>query len=205
MCKICGSLTKSVKINKINYEFCENCGFLRKTDEFILSSKDEFDRYLNHNNSNNEGYVKYQENFLNEIHKFLGKKVLDYGCGDNHILADILSQNGFESMYYDLYFYPDIKYKKHLYDAIILEEVIEHLKEPMDVLNDLITLIDKGGKIIVRTNLIPTNVFEGNWWYLRDTTHISFFDIKTFKYISNLLPLAIIYCNDKDLIIFEKE
>ena len=205
MCKICGSLTKSVKINQINYEFCENCGFLCKADEFVLSSKDEFKRYLNHNNSNNEGYVKYQENFFHEIHRFLGKKVLDYGCGDNHILAEILVENGFDAMYYDLYFYPEEKYKKHLYDAIILEEVIEHLKDPISVLADLISLVDKGGKIIIRTNFIPTNVFDGKWWYLRDTTHISFFDVKTFKYISNLLPLTIIHCNDKDLIIFEKE
>ena len=118
---------------------------------------------------------------------------------------DILVENGFDAMYYDLYFYPEEKYKKHLYDAIILEEVIEHLKDPMCVLNDLIPLLENGGKIIIRTNFIPTNIFEGKWWYLRDTTHISFFDIKTFKYISNLLPLAIIHCNDKDLIIFEKE
>ena len=205
MCKICGSLTKNITINKIKYEFCESCGFLAKTEEFVLLPKDEYERYLYHNNSDNEGYVKYQENFFNEIRDFLGQKVLDYGCGANHILADILFKNNYNPMYYDLYFYPNEDYEKHHYDAIILEEVIEHLNQPMDVLSKLISLLNENGKLIIRTNLIPENVFVGKWWYLRDATHISFFDIKTFEIICNLLPISIIYCNDKDLIIFEKE
>ena len=205
MCKICGSLTKNIAINKIKYEFCESCCFLCKTQEYILPPHDEFQRYLHHNNSDNEDYLKYQEKFFNEIHSFLGAKVLDYGCGANHILVDILIRNNFDANYYDLYFYPNENYEKHLYDAIILEEVIEQLIQPMDVLTKLVSLLSKGGKIIIRTNLIPQNILDGKWWYLRDTTHISFFDIKTFEAICNLLPLSIIYCNDKDLIIFEKE
>ena len=164
MCKICGSLTKNITINKINYDFCESCLFLCKTDEFILPPQAEFERYLHHNNSDNEGYLKYQENFLDEIRGFLGERVLDYGCGANHILADILRKNNYDADYFDLYFYPNQNYEKHLYDAIILEEVIEHLSQPMDVLNKLISLLSKGGKIIIRTNFIPDNVFDGKWW-----------------------------------------
>ncbi len=205
MCKICGSLTKKITINKLNYDFCENCGFLCKTADFILSKEDEFNRYLLHNNSSNENYINYQENFFNEIKVFLGPKVLDYGCGNNHILADILSKNNYITSFYDLYFYPSENYEKHHYDAIILEEVIEHIEEPLTVLERLVGMLNNKGKIIIRTNLIPANVLEGKWWYLRDTTHISFFDIKTFQYISNLFSLSIIYCNDKDLIVFEKE
>ena len=205
MCKICGSLTKKITINKLNYDFCEKCGFLCKTADFILSSEDEYNRYLLHNNSSNDNYINYQENFFNEIKDFLGEKNLDYGCGDNHILANILTKNNYETLFYDLYFYPNENYEKHRYNAIILEEVIEHLNKPLDVLDRLVSLLEKDGKLIIRTNLIPPNVFDGKWWYLRDTTHISFFDIKTFQYISNLFSLSIIYCNDKDLIVFEKE
>ena len=157
-----------------------------------------------HNNSNNDDYVKYQEKFYMQIKDFLGENVLDFGCGDNHILSDILIKNGIKSSYYDLYFYPDENYKKHLYNAIILEEVIEHLKDPKEVLSSLILLLNSKGKLIIRTQFIPKDVFNKKWWYLRDTTHISFFDLKTFLYLSKLLSLQIIYCNDKDLIIFEK-
>ena len=204
MCKICGSLTKNIFINKVNYEFCDYCGFLCKTKDYILSSEDEYNRYLLHSNSENENYINYQKKFYDEINDFLGEKVLDYGCGDNHILANILKENGHDSMYYDLYFYPDIKYEKYLYDAIILEEVIEHLNDPLSVITKLIKLLNINGKLIIRTNFIPKNVVEKNWWYLRDITHISFFDIKTFQYIGNLLSMRIIYCNEKDLIVFEK-
>lgn len=205
MCKICGNLTKNILINKVKYEFCEHCGFLCKTEDYILTPQDEYNRYLLHSNSENEDYLNYQKKFYCEIKEFLGKRVLDYGCGDNHILVNILKENNHEALYYDLYFYPDEKYKKCLYDAIILEEVIEHLKDPLSVVSNLIKLLNDGGKLIIRTNFIPNNVFDINWWYLRDTTHISFFDVKTFQYIGNLLSMRIIYCNEKDLVVFEKE
>lgn len=205
MCKICGRNTKKITIDNVNYDFCGYCGFLCKTKEFILEPKLEFDRYQKHNNSSNEDYINYQEKFYFEIKEFLGKNVLDFGCGANHILSDILNKNNINSSYYDLYFYPDENYKKNLYDAIILEEVIEHIENPLLVLQDLAMLLNPNGKIIIRTRLIPENVFNIKWWYLRDCTHISFFDYNTFLYLSKLLSLSIIYCNDKDLVILKKE
>ena len=204
MCKICKNETIVKQIGKIMYHYCEKCGFLSKDEDHILSSEDELLRYQQHNNNTNDSYVKYQENFYKEIAPFLGENVLDFGCGDNHVLADIINKNNKKSDYYDLYFYPNKNYKKHLYDAIILEEVIEHLKDPIDIINQLISNLKVGGKFIIRTMMIPTDVFTSNWWYLRDSTHISFFDIKTFETICELLDLKIIYFNDKDLIILQK-
>ena len=151
-----------------------------------------------------QSYILYQENFFNDIRKFLGKTVLDYGCGNNHILSDIIEKNGYNSSYYDLYFYPDVNYKKARYDAIILEEVIEHLSNPLEVLNELVTLLNNNGNLIIRTQFIPKDLLNKKWWYLRDITHISFFNFSTFKYLSKLLSLQIIYCNEKDLIILKK-
>ena len=37
MCKICSNNTKNIVIDGIEYEFCFNCGFLSKTENFILS------------------------------------------------------------------------------------------------------------------------------------------------------------------------
>ena len=66
-------------------------------------------------------------------------------------------------------------------------------------------LLKEKGNIIIRTRFIPINIFEGNWWYLRDITHISFFDLKTFLYLCEHFNLKIIYCNDKDLIVLQKK
>jgi hypothetical protein len=103
-----------------------------------------------------------------------------------------------------LYFYPEINYKNTKYDSIILEEVIEHLKDPISALKDLILLLNDNGRLIIRTNLITDKINLNNWWYLRDITHISFFEFKTFETICELLTLKIIYCNSKDLIILQK-
>ena len=204
MCKICNNITIKKVINKLSYDFCPYCGFLSKDESYYLDSENEFKRYLEHNNNDNIGYISYQEKFYIEIEKFLGNDVLDYGCGDNHVLANIIKKNNKNVFYYDLYFYPDESFKKHFYDAIILEEVIEHIADPLTLLKYLMKLLKKDGKLIIRTMFIPRDVFDKNWWYLRDSTHISFFDLKTFEYICKLLSMSIIYCNDKDLIILQK-
>ena len=205
MCKICGKDTIKKVINNYEYDFCPCCGFLAKDDKYILNSAEEFDRYLKHNNGDNDGYIKYQEKFYLEIKDFLGQNNLDFGCGANHILANILNENNHKTSFFDLYFYPDENYKKHLYDAIILEEVIEHLASPAEVIQEISKLLNSKGKIIVRTQFIPEDVFTKNWWYLRDTTHISFFDLKTFDYLCEHFNFKNIYCNGKDLIILQKE
>lgn len=204
MCKICKNTTIKKLIKNIEYNYCPVCGFLSKDDKYIVSSNEEFFRYQQHQNDDDLKYINYQEKFYNSIKDFVGEKVLDYGCGSGHTLSNILEKNGHKSSYYDLYFYPFEEYKKSLYDAIILEEVIEHLKDPLSVLKQLYSLLEKGGNFIIRTNLIPPNVFDGLWWYLRDITHISFFDLKTFEFLSKVLNLQIIYCNDKDLVILKK-
>lgn len=204
MCKICKNQTTIKYIGNIKYHFCNNCNFLYKDDQHILNSEEEFLRYQKHNNNQNQDYLIYQETFYRQISEFLGKKVLDFGCGDNHILADIIKENEHEIMFFDKYFYPDENYKKYRYDAVILEEVIEHLSDPLTVLKELTTLLETGGKFVVRTMMIPNDVFSKNWWYLRDSTHISFFNYKTFSYLCELLQMKIIYFNDKDLIILQK-
>lgn len=203
MCKICGNSTKLLSINNIFYRKCSLCDFLFKTDEYILSSKSEFERYKLHNN-NDQGYIDYQKNFYNDIKGFLYGKVLDYGCGDNHVLASIISDSGFDSSFYDLYFYHDEKVLNEKYDIIILEEVIEHLKDPLGEIKKLLEILNNSGKIIIRTQLLNYKVDLSKWWYLRDSTHISFFSFKTFKYICELFNLNIIYCNDKDILVLEK-
>lgn len=203
MCKICGFEDENLNINSILYHKCLKCGFLSKDDSHILSSEEEHKRYRLHNN-NDEGYYNYQKKFFLQIEPYLFGDVLDYGCGDNHILANIISSNGYNSSYYDLYFYNENSVLEKLYDVIILEEVIEHIKDPLLLLKKLKLLLNVSGKLIIRTNLLKDSINLNNWWYLRDTTHISFFTYESFLKCSQLLGMNIIYCNEKDLIIMKK-
>lgn len=203
MCKICGFKTKKIEINGIIYHKCLNCGFMYKDESHILSSELEFDRYKLHNN-NDKDYYLYQKSFFEEIEKYLSGNILDYGCGDNHILSNIINEEGYYCSFYDLYFYDNEDTLLNLYNVIILEEVIEHLKSPITILKKLYSLLNKDGLFIIRTRLLNKNINLNSWWYLRDTTHISFFSFKSFQICCELLRMNIIYCNDKDLIILKK-
>lgn len=203
MCKICGFKTEKITINSVLYHKCLNCGFLSKDESYIISDEMEYERYKLHNN-NDENYLTYQNNFYEMIKDYLNGDILDYGCGDNHVLSTILCKNGYDSFYYDLYFYKNEDVFVKSYDVIILEEVIEHLMEPILVLKRLSKLLKKDGRLIIRTNFIKDGTNLNSWWYLRDITHISFFTLNSFSICSQLLGLNIIYCNEKDIIIMKK-
>lgn len=203
MCKICGFKTEKREINNITYHVCRNCDFLFKDDAHLLSKELEFNRYKQHNN-NDENYFNYLSNVYDGISSYVCGRVLDYGCGDNHFLANIVSNNGYICDYYDLYFYPDENYLNNKYHTIILSEVIEHLSNPLSELEKLVSILEKDGHLIIKTNLLNENINLNSWWYLRDSTHVCFYSYKTFLKVCELFSLEIIYCNDKDLIILKK-
>ena len=199
MCKICKKNSINIQLGKLCYAVCDECCFLEKKSNHYLSDELEMKRYQLHDNDGNVEYINYQKKFAEEIKVFLGNKILDFGCGESHTLATILNAS-----FYDKFFYPNPKALESKYDTIILEEVIEHLKEPLEDLMRLSLILNDAGKLIIRTRLFNEETDLPNWWYLRDQTHICFFSYQTFKKICELLNLRIIYCNDVDLIILQK-
>ena len=144
----------------------------------MLNPTEEKQRYDMH--ICDEGYKKYMYNVYLSIQNYVSGKCLDYGCGQIHYLADILNQNGFETDYYDLYYYNhEIN---DLYDTIILIEVFEHILDIEDLMIKLKGLLKPNGKIIIMTKKkeYPLEKF----WYLRDTTHVSFVDEKTMFFLA---------------------
>ncbi len=186
-CPICEFDMMNKKITQLDYHICDNCGFLQKDEEYILDSSLEKERYLEH--VYDENYHKYMVNTFLEIKPFIyGNQILDYGCGREAYLGKVLEGNGYGVVSYDKYFF-DIEYKNKKYDSIILIEVIEHIYDPLRTLIDLKDILNKDGRIIIKTNLYDK---LENWWYLRDSTHVSFFNKDTFTYIANKLDLKII-------------
>ncbi|MDE7213235.1 MAG: class I SAM-dependent methyltransferase, partial [Anaeroplasmataceae bacterium] len=148
-------------------EVCSYCGLITKKN--YISFSEERKRYDAHNCD--EGYKSYMKSLFIKIKSFIKGTTLDYGCGQIHYLADLLSVNGIPSNYYDLHYYPNLPDKT--FDTIILVEVFEHLKEPYSELLKLKSLLNPKGRIIIITK--PYDGVDLNtWWYFRDTTHISF-------------------------------
>ena len=123
-----------------------------------------------------------------KIKKYVNGRCLDYGCGKIHLLSDILNKNGYESSYYDLYYY-NILIEGN-FDTIILIEVFEHILDIYDLMLYLKSLLKPNGKIIIMTKKkeYPLEKF----WYLRDITHVSFVDDKTMLELAKKVAMSLI-------------
>jgi len=194
------------KLGNRSYFRCPECDLIFVPKACHLSHKDEEARYnLHHNTISNEGYV----NNFNEIISLFSQycpdlnSVLDYGCGPGHVLAELLKRNGFECDLFDPIFFP--VFPARSYDLVISTEVFEHFREVKDELERVISLIRPGGFLAIMTSLHdPISNFE-EWWYHSDPTHICFFSMKTFDWISGKYGIKIIYTNLRNIIILKKQ
>jgi len=209
-CKICNSKTSSFRVIKSNklYHKCINCDFIWLDDNFIVSNQIEMERYNLHENTiENTGYVNFFKNFINFAvtpYKEQVKTILDYGCGTEPVLAELLKNEGYKVNYYDLYFHKN-EYKNKNYDMVLSTEVIEHTKSPLKIIKDLLSVITNDGILAIMTLFTPPKEQDFNtWWYKDDITHISFFTENTFKIICSLLECKIISSNNKNIIVLQK-
>jgi len=192
----CGFKMNLININKNKYFYCNNCGYLKK--EVVLSSEKQKERYDYH--VCDDKYLAYMNDVFNQIKEFIiGNKVLDFGCGKIHALSDIMNNNGFDSYFYDLFYYPS--FPSDLYDSIVMIEVFEHLDNPLDELLKLKYFLAKGGRFIIQTKMYPKKL--DNWWYLRDTTHVSFVNEVTIDEWAKILNMKLISLNG-DIFVLER-
>jgi 2-polyprenyl-3-methyl-5-hydroxy-6-metoxy-1,4-benzoquinol methylase len=82
--------------------------------------------------------------------------ILDYGCG-NGLVVNYLRQNGFANTHgYDPYAPKDgfgdaTILQKAPFDYILLQDIIEHVEDPHDLLTKLDSLLSPGGYILIGT------------------------------------------------------
>ena len=177
---------------------CPVCEFVKKKN--ILSSCLEKARYDQH--VCDSGYLKYMNNVYDKIKAYLNDGIsLDYGCGQIHALSDILVSNNRMCDYYDLYYFNKLENK--LYDNIILIEVLEHIFEPLDELIKIKSMLNKNGRIIVMTGFVPKDF--SNWWYLRDSTHVSFFKESSIKKLADLLDMDLDIYQDENIFVLKNK
>jgi len=198
------TFTKDYKrLGKRSYLRCHECDLIFVPDEFHLSPKDEEERYLLHNNTlSNKGYVKMFLEKIKLIQQYCPgiSSVLDYGCGDEPVLTELLQREAYDCDGYDLYFHPEFPVRS--YDLVISTEVFEHFRDVRNELIKIRSLLKQGGFLAVMTSLHDPVDFE-NWWYHSDPTHICFFSTKTFDWISKQFGFEKIYSNQKNFIILK--
>ncbi|MDO9265657.1 MAG: class I SAM-dependent methyltransferase, partial [Sulfurimonas sp.] len=160
-----------------------------------------------HNTLESLGYVKMFEDLIEEFvmpHKDGIKSALDFGCGEGEVLPILLERNAIACDRYDLFYFPQKVYDGKKYDLILSTEVFEHLQNPLEILKELLLHVEKNGYILLMSAFHPDNDDEFfKWWYIRDVTHIGFFNINTFEHIAAKLGLTIVKHNFKNIILFQ--
>ncbi|HBI04728.1 MAG TPA: class I SAM-dependent methyltransferase [Paenibacillaceae bacterium] len=200
-CKICGSKTREFyyKTFDLNYYQCNECDFISRDGNSIISSEEEVAIYNEHENSiEDPRYVAYFKKFIDEAvvnYSGQGKKGLDFGSGPSPVLATVLERDYNYSMdIYDVYYAPEKTYIGQKYDLVTCTEVVEHLSNPLEYFHLFKELLKEDGILCIMTSFHPKDEERFlKWHYVRDLTHVSFFTLKTMKIIGEKLGLDIIY------------
>jgi 2-polyprenyl-3-methyl-5-hydroxy-6-metoxy-1,4-benzoquinol methylase len=133
---------------------CAKCGSLHSKDPI------DYDRYyrnyvyLNHLTYDSIAKIGMRKRM--RIHKRAGLKsgitLLDYGCG-NGIFVRYAREHGVRAEGYDPYSHDfnDASVLDRTYEFVTFQDVLEHVDDPCDVLDDLKSYVAPGGYVAVGT------------------------------------------------------
>ena len=183
--------------------FCK-CKFLDSS--YFISSREERERYLEHNNDiKNKEYRAFLSKLSNPLKEkiSIGDHGLDFGCGTGPALADMLIDEGYKVSLYDPFFYLDKTVLTKQYDFITCTETVEHFHDPFKEFNVLNDLLRPGGWLGVMTSFLLTDEMFENWHYRRDPTHVTFYCEKTFEVIASQRNWSC-EIKSKDIVLMQK-
>lgn len=210
-CEICGHQTIPIKDKQFDliYHSCDHCKFIAQDRGMLVSFEDERQEYDYHNNSiEDEGYVNYFRKFIETslLPYVEGNKGLDYGSGPEPVLATLLERDyKMEMTIYDLHYQPEKRHEGEMYDFITSTEVIEHVTDPLSMLQTFYEHLKPGGITSIMTLFHKDNQDQFlDWWYRRDITHISFFMKRTFEVMAERIGFELVQCDDRRMVTLKK-
>lgn len=201
-CKICASESKSIFnakiLNKydINYYHCSNCGFLQTEDPYWLN-----EAYEESINLSDTGIMK-RNLHLSKIASIViffffkhNEKFVDF-AGGYGIFTRLMRDIGFDFYWHDLYttnlLARGFEYKSFENEKIELItsfESFEHFVDPIEEIENMLAI---SKSILFSTQILPVQTpSPHDWWYygLEHGQHISFYEIRTLKYIADKYKL----------------
>jgi hypothetical protein len=188
---------------------CANCDLVFVPSAFHVDVLIEQAKYEKHNNSlSNQGYLQLLmpvAQLADELARKSpqGAKVLDFGCGPQPALAELLTDYGHSVEVYDPIFYPDRTGHQSSYPVITCTEVVEHFSDPPVSWSRLFSLLAPGGHAVVMTQLTDPQADLEKWHYIRDITHVSFYSRRSLQWIADQWQLQLQWA-DKNLAHFRK-
>ena len=205
-CVLCGSRSsKQIGTGNRKFFLCSECKLVFVATGERVSISEEQCRYdLHQNTRENPGYVRFLCDIVSVVDgmNLHSPRILDFGSGKEAVLTSILNERGYDCTPYDpLYGYP-LTEQGHLFDVIILCEVIEHLRDLPSEIQLLRRIIHQSGSVIIRTQLYDSPEAIARWWYAQDCTHINFFTFVSLKRVALLLGKTLFHTSYKDIFLF---
>jgi SAM-dependent methyltransferase len=96
--------------------------------------------------------LKSRLNLLRRIGLRQDQRILDYGCGSG-LFVRLLNEQGYNAIGYDAYS-PDYSDKAPLsqhFDALVSQDVIEHVPDPLQTIREWVGLLKQGGLLCIGT------------------------------------------------------
>ena len=206
-CPLCNTHNSNAfPANGKTYYSCSNCGLVYMDGNDHLSNDDEKKRYSFHQNDiNNTGYVNFLNRIIEPAMDFLSKDMhgIDYGCGPNPVLAQIIENKGIRCDHYDPFFFPEIDTERK-YDFIFATECFEHFFSPATELQQICNILKPNGILGIMTEIMDENTDFGSWYYKNDPTHVCFFNRKSLEYIKETYGFIELYNDNHRAIILRK-
>lgn len=209
ICKICNKKTKKIFKSKIlnkydiNYFHCEHCSFLQTEEPYWL--EEAYGESINVSDtgimSRNLDLTKHTTNIIN-IFFNRNAKFLDF-AGGYGIFTRLMRDIGFD-FYWNDKFSQNLVAREfefnsnHKYELLTSFESFEHFDNPLSEIENMLKI---SKNILFSTELFsakPPLATEWGYYGLNHGQHISFYSLKTLKFIAKKYNLNL-YSNGKTL------
>lgn len=202
----CDSCDLFFQDKKREYLRCSNCELVFVPKSYWLNSTDEKAVYDLHQNSpDDKGYRDFLSRLtIPLLDKLTSKqKGLDFGCGPGPTLFSLMEEKGHKVELYDPFYYDDASVFSKSYDFICATEVVEHLQNPGLTFSLLFQMLKQHGWLGILTKMVIDKQSFTNWHYIRDMTHICFYNHSSFEFIAKRFNAKVIFSGN-DTILFHK-
>jgi len=181
-----------------SYLHCPTCQLMFVPELFWPSSAEERARYNQHQNAaDNAGYLAHLKTLVSPLAQRLppGACGLDFGCGPEPVLCQLMEDRGFTTQPYDPFYFPEPPDSP--FDFITATETFEHFRHPQKEIKLLFAMLRTGALLGVMTMFWNKEVFRPNWHYRRDFTHLCFYRRETMEWICSAFGFELIWCDGR--------
>ena len=189
LCPLCrqGSPHHYHSDKRRDYLQCARCQLVFVTPEQLPDAREEKAIYdLHQNSADDPGYLAFLQRLANPLLERLPacSRGLDYGCGPNPVLAQLLSRQGHLMQYHDPFYHPLADVHGRQFDFISCTEAIEHFHRPATAWHHWMNMLLPGGYLAIMTKRVIDAERFSRWHYKNDLTHVSFFSDATFDWLA---------------------